>query len=304
MHDEQVAVTFAGPVDVRRTMAPLRHGRHDPTHQVVPDGVVWRTTVTSSGPATLRVEQLDPTSVRVTAWGAGSAEAVALAPGLVGAWDDPTGFTPGPGPVREAFRRTWTVRLTRSGRVLESLVPMILEQRVITRTATDAWRWLVRHHGSCAPGPAPDGMRVAPDARTWAGVPSWDFHRAGVDPRRARTVVAAARLAPSLERAVVLPAQQALALLRQVPGVGPWTAAETAQRAFGDPDAVTVGDFHLPHQVGWALAGRRTDDAGMLALLEPFRGHRHRAVRHLMLAGAAREPRRAPRLAVEDHRRR
>ncbi|MDO8120140.1 hypothetical protein Q6346_02275 [Isoptericola sp. b490] len=147
-------------------------------------------------------------------------------------------------------------------------------------------------------------MRVAPTREGWAGVPVWDFHRAGVDPRRARVVVAAARLGPRLEEATGLDAVGALARLQHVPGVGPWTAAKVAQRAFGDPDAVHVGDFHLPGQVGWALTGRRTDDAGMLALLEPFRGHRWRVVHHLLAAGLARAPRRGPRLPVEDHRHR
>ncbi|HMO12024.1 MAG TPA: DNA-3-methyladenine glycosylase 2 family protein, partial [Actinotalea sp.] len=157
-------------------------------------------------------------------------------------------------------------------------------------------------HGDPAPGPAPDGMRVPPSRETWARVPVWDFHRAGVDPARARTVVAVARLAPRLEETVSMSRADAVARLTSVPGLGQWTAAHVAQRAFGDPDAVPVGDYHLPAQVGWALARRRTDDAGMLELLEPYRGHRWRAVNHLLLAGLARVPRRGPRLPIEDHR--
>ena len=40
----------------------------------------------------------------------------------------------------------------------------------------------------------------------------------------------------------------------------------------------------------------------MLELLAPYRPHRYRVVRHLLLAGLARVPRRGPRLAIEDHR--
>ncbi|MBO1751461.1 DNA-3-methyladenine glycosylase 2 family protein [Actinotalea sp. BY-33] len=297
-------MTLTRPLDLHRTLLPLRHGGLDPAHRSTPDGAVWRATLLATGPTTMRLAQRDPLTIEVQAWGEGAAEAVTLAPGLLGEHDDVAGFDPPAGPVREAYRRTARVRLTRSGRVLESLVPCILEQRVITRTATDAWRWLLLAHGSPAPGPAPEGMRVPPSPEGWAAVPSWDFHRAGVDPRRARTVVAAARWSRRLEEAAGLEPTDALARLMLVPGVGPWTAAETAQRAFGDPDAVTVGDYHLPHQIGYALRGRRTDDAGMLELLEPYRGHRHRAVRHLLLSGAGREPRRGPRLAIEDHRRR
>lgn len=289
------------PVDLHQTLAPFRHGPHDPAFRTV-DGVVWRATRRAGGAATLRLEQCGRDRVRVDAWGPGAAEALAAAPALLGEGDDRSGFVPPAGVVREAYRRTAGARIARSGLVLESLVPVVLEQRVISSTAHEAWRWLLARHGEVAPGPAPDGMRVPPPPGVWGQVPTWDFHLAGVDPGRARTVTTAARLAPQLERAATLPPTHAMGLLRRVPGVGPWTAANVAQRAFGDPDAVHVGDFHLPAQVGWALAGRRTDDAGMLALLEPYRGHRWRVVKHLLLSGAARAPRRGPRLAVEDHR--
>ena len=62
--------------------------------------------------------------------------------------------------------------MPRSGRVLEALVPAVLEQKVTGREAWRAWRWLVRRYGEPAPGPAgllPDGLRVPPAARTWAG---------------------------------------------------------------------------------------------------------------------------------------
>ena len=302
MHHQDTTVRTAVPVDLRRTLAPLRRGPGDPAHQATVDGAVWRTTRMPSGPASVRLHQTGPTEVHVTAWGPGAADALASAPGLLGELDDLSGFDPPPGRVRDAYRRSAAVRIPRTGRVLEALVPAILEQRVITRTAHDAWRWLLLHHGDAAPGPAPDGMRVPPTADAWASVPVWDFHRAGVDPRRARTVVAAARLAHRLEEAAPAGPTETARRLVLVPGVGRWTAAETTQRARGDPDAVSVGDFHLSGQVGWALVGRTVDDAGMLALLEPYRPHRYRVVRHLLLAGVARVPRRGPRLPIEDHR--
>src|SRR5262249_2078702 len=78
----------------------------------------------------------------------------------------------------------------------------------------------------------------------------------------------------------------ACARLIAVPGMGPWTAAEVAVRALGDPDAVSVGDFHLPNIVAWTLAGEpRADDGRMLELLEPWRGQRARVVRLLELSG-------------------
>ena len=78
-------------------------------------------------------------------------------------------------------------------------------------------------------------------------------------------------------------------------GIGPWTVAEVASRALGDADAVSVGDFHLAHLVGWALTGSRTDDAGMLRLLEPWAGHRQRVIRLLELTQTTRAPKFGPR---------
>jgi 3-methyladenine DNA glycosylase/8-oxoguanine DNA glycosylase len=118
---------------------------------------------------------------------------------------------------------------------------------------------------------------------------------------RAATIRGAARVAGRLEEAVLLPADQASRRLQSLPGIGPWTSAEIRQRACGDADALSVGDYNLPSAVGWALAGRKVDDAGMLELLAPYPGHRHRAARLIELSGI-RPPRRGPRMPVRDYR--
>ena len=80
--------------------------------------------------------------------------------------------------------------------------------------------------------------------------------------------------------------EDAVRRLMAFEGVGPWTAAFVMAAALGDADAVPVGDYHLPNMVSWALAGEpRADDARMLELLEPYRGHRGRVVRLLKQAG-------------------
>jgi 3-methyladenine DNA glycosylase/8-oxoguanine DNA glycosylase len=145
-------------------------------------------------------------------------------------------------------------------------------------------------------------MRVPPSAEVWRGIPSWEFHRANVDPRRARTVVSCAQRASSLERLGSWSAERAREALTSLPGVGVWTAAETAQRAFGDADALSVGDYHIPKMVGWTLLGRPIVDDVMVELLEPMRPHRHRVVRLLEASGLAYEPRRGPRLPVQEIR--
>ena len=99
---------------------------------------------------------------------------------------------------------------------------------------------------------------------------------------------------------VVRPAESARTALTSLPGVGVWTAAETTQRAFGDADALSIGDYHLAKVVGWTLLGHPIDDAQMVRLLEPMRPHRYRAVRLLEVSGLARNPRFGPRQAIRN----
>jgi 3-methyladenine DNA glycosylase/8-oxoguanine DNA glycosylase len=208
---------------------------------------------------------------------------------------------------------------------MEALVPAILEQKVVILEAHRAWRILLSKFGAAPPGPAPPGMRVFPEPGTWRRIPSWEWHRAGVEGVRAETIIRAATVAGSLERLLEVGHEEADRKLRTIPGIGVWTSAEARQRAAGDPDAVSVGDYHLKNVVGWALAGKdRSSDEEMLALLEPFKGHRHRATRLIGLSGGARPartagagagagtgtvrygagrpPRRGPRMSVRDYR--
>ncbi|MCA1713214.1 MAG: DNA-3-methyladenine glycosylase 2 family protein [Actinobacteria bacterium] len=288
------------PVDVVRTLGSLRRGAADPTHRVV-DGAVWRTTRTPSGPATYRLTSRGLHEVTCTAWGEGAEHVVAGLADLLGGRDDPGAFDPAHPLLADAHARHPGLRVPRTGRVLEALVPAVLEQKVTGKEARSSWRWLLQRYGELAPGPAPLGMRVPPEAQVWRRIPSWDWHRAGVDPRRMRTVLAAAQVANRLEECVGMAPAEAERRLCAVSGIGVWTAAEVAQRALGDADAVSVGDYHLSQFVGWALVGRPLDDAGMLEVLEPWRPQRYRVVRLLECSGL-RKPRFGPRMTVQDHR--
>ena len=290
-----------GPLDLGLVLGPLRRGPHDPTFRTTPDGSVWRTSRTPDGPATLRVHA-DPAAGRVhaEAWGPGADWILDGLPALLGAEDDPAAFVPRHRLVLASHRRRPGLRLGRTGLVLEALVPTVLEQKVTSDEAYRSWRRLVRAHGEPAPGPRTTDLYVVPDARTWAMIASWDWHRAGVDDKRAATIVRAARAARRLEEAAAMAPGPAAARLEAVPGIGPWTSAETLQRTNGDPDAVTTGDLHLPGIIGYALTGDRdTDDAAMLDLLAPYAGQRHRAARLILLAGRT-PPRRAPRMYRND----
>jgi 3-methyladenine DNA glycosylase/8-oxoguanine DNA glycosylase len=295
-------VVFGGPARPAMTLSPLRRGPGDPCFQFSPDGAIWRTSLMPSGPVTARISRSTPNTVDCEAWGTGAAEFAEALPAMLGADDDAAGFSPEEPTIAAAHRRVPHLRLGRTGRVLESLIPAVLEQRVSGKDSFRAWRLLVTKFGPPAPGPAPINMRVPPSGEVWRRIPSWEFHLANVDPGRARTLVGCAQRADSLERLSARPPAQARAALTSLPGVGEWTAAETAQRAFGDADALSVGDYHLAKVVGWSLLGRPIDDAAMVELLEPLRPHRHRAVRLLEVSGLARNPRFGARRAIPDLR--
>jgi 3-methyladenine DNA glycosylase/8-oxoguanine DNA glycosylase len=291
-------------VSLRRTLAPLRRGYADPTFRVLPDGI-WRTLRTPVGPATLHLES-GTGGVSATAWGPGAAWAIEGVPELLGEGDDWSELDVAASPLlADSLHRNPGLRLLRTRQVFEMLLIAILEQKVTGKQARQSWRQLLWKYGEAAPGPAPDGMRVFPDAEVWRRVPSWEWHAAGVGPQRADTIMRAVKVAASLERTLQHgrggPAVERA--LRSIPGIGVWTSAETTQRAHGDPDSPSVGDYHLPALVGWALIGKPVDDDGMLELLEPWRGHRQRVMRLIENSGFA-KPRFGPRITIEDHRRR
>ena len=191
--------------------------------------------------------------------------------------------------------------ITRTGLVMEALVPAIIEQKVTGQEAFAGYRMLVHRYGERAPGPGVDRrLWVQPAPATLRTIPSWEWLRMHIDPARSRAVVTAARVAPALERTVGLAGDEVDRRLRTLPGVGVWTSAEVRFRAHGDPDAVSFGDYHVAKNVGWAITGEAVDDHGLAELLEPYRPHRYRVQRLVELSGAHR-PRRGPRMAPRRH---
>ena len=289
-------------VDPAAVLSVHRRGHGDPAFAVDAAGAIWRACRTPDGPGTLRLgwRADGGTEVAAAAWGPGAGWLLDGLPAMLGAVDHPEDFVPVHPVLHEVAKRHRSVRIGRTGLVLEALVPAVLEQKVVGQEATRAWRMLLRQFGEPAPGPVPAGLTVPPSPAGWAAIPSWEWHRAGVEAVRARTIAGAARVAGRLEEITAMPSEQADRRLRSLPGIGPWTSAEIRQRACGDPDAVSVGDYHLPSIVGWALAGRVVDDAGMLELLAPYQGQRHRAALLASLSGR-RPPRRGPRMSVRDY---
>ena len=269
------------PLHLRQTVAPLRVQLGDPTLRVSRDEVV-RASRTPDGPATLACKVFPHGLVDAGAWGPGADHVLEALPALLGEHDDARGFDPELHPVvARAHRRNPGLRINATGDVQDALVPSILGQRVTSDEAAAAYRGLVRSYGEPAPGPH-DRLLVRPPAAWYVTEPEHTYRRLGVELQRERTIRAACGVVDRLQEAATMATADAAARLRSVRGLGVWTAALVQRIAFGDPDPVEVGDFHVPNTVTWALAGEhRGDDQRMLELLEPWRGHRGRVVRLL-----------------------
>ena len=285
-------VELRGPIDIGRTLWPLRHGLGDATTRLA-GNEAWLAVRTPHGPATLQVCMLGASQIRARAWGEGAEALVDSVPELVGERDEPDLLRPQHRVIHDLQRRHVGLRLPRTGRVLHALVPSIFEQKVTGTEAFRAYAALLRRYGEPAPGRA--DLRLPPAAATLAALPYHAFHPVGIERRRAEVVRRAAERAAWLEAAATT--EEATRRLTALPGIGAWTAAEVVRSAFGDPDAVSVGDYHLPSVVAWALAGEsRADDARMLELLEPYGGQRGR-VQRLLEVGRIMPPRYGPRMA-------
>jgi 3-methyladenine DNA glycosylase/8-oxoguanine DNA glycosylase len=283
---------LCGPLDLVATLGPLAHGRGDRTIRLT-RREVWLAFRTPSGPATLRLRLMAPTRIEAAAWGPGADGAMEGVGRLVGEEDRPEALVAVHPIVRRLQRTHAGLRLPRTGRVFHALVPSVLEQKVTGTEAFRSYAALLRQHGEAAPGPG--DLLLPPAPRTLGGLAYHAFHPIGVERRRADVIRRAAARADWLDAATS--AEEATRRLRSLPGIGPWTAAEVVRCAFGDPDAVSIGDFHIPNTVAWALASEpRGDDARMLELLAPYPGQRGRVQRLLEVGGIA-APRRGPRMA-------
>ncbi|HLT95889.1 MAG TPA: DNA-3-methyladenine glycosylase 2 family protein [Acidimicrobiia bacterium] len=276
------------PLDLRATLRPLG-GRF------LDDG--WWTAVrTPQGPGTLRVRRTAD-GVEGTAWGPGADWLLGRLPLWVGLADPVEEFETEHPVVAPLARRHRGYRYGATGLVFEALIRAIVEQKVSGKEAAHSLRALWQRFGDPAPGPAP--LRLPPDSERLAASPYWEYHRLGLERRRADVLRAVARDAADIEALSGTESETVQRQLRRYPGVGVWTAAETVAVSHGDPDAVSVGDYHHKNIVAWHLAGRpRGTDDQMLELLEPFRPHRGRVVRLLARAGWA--PRFGPRMPIRS----
>lgn len=271
-----------GFYDLDESLRFLPLGSRDPACRRGP-GVLWKAARTPAGPVALELRR-EGDGLRARAHGPGAEWALERADALFGLRDAPGSFTPPAGRLAILARRGRGLHLPRSPFVFDALTNAILQQRVTWRDAARAHRRLTAALGEAAPGPW--GLKLPLAPRQWLALSGEHFRRAGIDGQRARALRAAARQARAVDATFDRPFEEARARLAAIPGCGPWTVGMTLAFGLGDPDAVIVGDLHIPRLVAWALAGEtEADDPRMLALLEPYRGHRFRLIRLFYAAG-------------------
>lgn len=290
-------ITLDPAPDLRLTLGHLNGGTTHP-HRPLSGDEGWRASRTPAGPATLHL-LVEGTRISATAWGQGSEWALDHLSDLLGAGDDPTAFpTNSHRLMRQLKGKFLGLRIARTEQVHEALIPVILGQ-VVTRTeAHRAERRLVEEYGEDAPGPEP--LRLQPDPGVLGGLTYEDFHPLGIGRKKALLIIEVSRRVARLAEITTMDSAGAEQRLRAIPGIGPWSSALVISECLGDPDAVPVGDYHLPNTVAWALAGEaRATDRRMLELLEPYRPHRYRAALMLKLSGIG-APKYGPRTEIRS----
>lgn len=295
MPDASATFPRPDPYDFQGTLRFQRIGRRDPTFRLTATDV-FRSWHTSEGPATLHARDCGD-RLRAQAWGPGAAEAIRIAPRLLGLHDDPSRFQPDHPRLARLADVHRGIHLSDCVDIFGAVLRVTLQQLWTWQEAAGTWRRLVESLGDDAPGPVP--QRVPPTADTLARAASWRLERLGLPARRAHTVLRLGQAGHRIAEAYPMDRAGRLARLQAIPGIGPWTAESTLGMHLGDPDALPPGDVHLPRTLRYALTGQDapTTDEEMFAFAEPFRPQRFRLMR-LVYAANITPPRKNPKREV------
>jgi 3-methyladenine DNA glycosylase/8-oxoguanine DNA glycosylase len=297
-----VCIEIDPVINMRATLRVYRFGTYDPTTRLA-DGEFWRATLTPHGPATLHLTWTRD-RLEAQAWGDGAEWLLAGVPALIGANDSSFRFSANAHPaILKAERNHPGWRIGSSGTLYHELLPNVLGQRVTAGEAIGQWSALCRKLGEPAPGPK-QALTLPPTPAQISAHPAWWFHPLGIEAKRADALREIAKYAHRITEWALLAPAAASAKLQLLRGIGPWTIGSAVGPAFGDPDAIPVGDYHIPNMVSWALAGRpRGNDQDMLSLLEPYEGQRGRVIGLLGMDGHA-APKFGPRQRIQPMYRR
>jgi AraC family transcriptional regulator of adaptative response / DNA-3-methyladenine glycosylase II len=162
----------------------------------------------------------------------------------------------------------------------ETAVRTILGQQVSVKAARTLARRLVERFGTPIGTPFPGVTSVFPGAARLADCAPSDIAALGIIAARARAIVALARAVAdgSIPLAPNVDVDSTIARLRELPGVGKWTAQAIAMRSLHWPDAFPAGDAGVIKALKQRQAAQATRIAGQW---RPWRAY---AVMHLWSA--------------------
>lgn len=159
----------------------------------------------------------------------------------------------------------------------ELAVRAVLGQQITVRAATTLAGRFAEAFGDSIVTPHAALQRLFPPAQAIAGRSVGDIARLGIIATRARTIRALAQGVASGQLTLEPSAdvEATLAALRQIPGIGEWTAHYIAMRALAWPDAFLHTDY------GVMKALNESNPKRVLAQAEAWRPWRAYAVIHL-----------------------
>jgi AraC family transcriptional regulator, regulatory protein of adaptative response / DNA-3-methyladenine glycosylase II len=159
----------------------------------------------------------------------------------------------------------------------EMAVRAVLGQQVSVRAASTLAGRFVTAFGEPIETPHPGLTHLSPTAERVAQISTEELRAIGIPTARANTILALAEAVA--DGRIVLRAgadvEKTMAALKELPGIGGWTAQYVALRALGWPDAFPHTDLGIMKALG------EKDPRRILEIAEPWRPWRGYAVMHL-----------------------
>jgi AraC family transcriptional regulator of adaptative response / DNA-3-methyladenine glycosylase II len=159
----------------------------------------------------------------------------------------------------------------------EMAVRAILGQQISVKAATTLAGRVAKRFGCTMVTPFPGLTHLAPTASAIAAAEVNDIAQLGITQSRAKSILGMARAVTngSISFDVAVSVEDALAKLKELPGIGDWTVHYFAMRVYGWPDA-------FPHSdLGILKALKTKNPRQALALAEAWRPWRAYAAMHL-----------------------
>jgi AraC family transcriptional regulator of adaptative response / DNA-3-methyladenine glycosylase II len=182
--------------------------------------------------------------------------------------------------LRPLLRKTPGLRVPGAWDAFELAVRAVLGQQVSVAGATTLSGRLAKRFGTAFATPWPQLTHVFPAPTTLAEASVVDIAAIGLPQARAETIRAVARAAMAGQFAFPpgMPADAAVARMKEIPGIGEWTAQYLAMRLLRSPDAFPAGDLGLRKAAG---SGAPMSEAALRARAEVWRPWRAYAAAYL-----------------------